>query len=204
MTDYTKNVTYSSKTSADTILGSEFDVEFSEIQTVSATKANKNVSAKVGNVAAMNSDGDVIDSGHPLAGDFVYVDGEVLATNAVGLLIDTPMEITSTTLLNGKASIAIVFVERVNQDAEPAAGRYRTGFWTELPNTDSTYLIFHGDVLTSTRDVAGTETLAKEGLLLRAEVTSLGEIGITVITSKESAGSTVGGDFKVTLLGYYT
>ena len=65
MTDYSKTYDGATKDSSnDTILGADFDTEFTNISTMSATKADKVVGAVSGNIAELDGNGNLVDSGY--------------------------------------------------------------------------------------------------------------------------------------------
>lgn len=64
MSNYTKTTTFANKTSADTIDGADFDVEFAAYQVASATKADKNSDVQTDNILILNSSGGIEDGRH--------------------------------------------------------------------------------------------------------------------------------------------
>jgi hypothetical protein len=64
MSDYTKTTNFTLKDSTNaTILGADFETEFSAVANASTTKANKVGGAVSGNLASLSGTGDVQDSG---------------------------------------------------------------------------------------------------------------------------------------------
>lgn len=96
MSNFTKTTNFTAKdalTSGDpnkVIKGSEFDTEFDNLATASATKSNKIIAGTVNNVIKQDSAGDLIDSGY----QFSELVGNVTITTAEANILDG---VTSTT-----------------------------------------------------------------------------------------------------------
>lgn len=91
MTDFVKTTNYGSKTTSDSILGAEFDVEFDTYATASATKLDK-VSGASGDVVTVDANGDVEDSNYTLKGTRMK-----LLTSPVLLADETTFSTSSST-----------------------------------------------------------------------------------------------------------
>lgn len=84
MSDYTKTTNFTAKDSLSSgdpnkiIKGSEHDTEYDNIATMSATKANKVLSATTDNVAKLSAAGDLVDSGYK----FSELSGNITVTTA--------------------------------------------------------------------------------------------------------------------------
>lgn len=86
MSDYSKTYDGAAKDSAQsTILGSDFDTEFSAISTAIATKTNKAVPAAAGNVPTLTSSGDLQDSG-VTSTELAILDGATVTTAELNVL----------------------------------------------------------------------------------------------------------------------
>lgn len=74
MSDYTKSTTFEDKDNLPTgdadkrILGAEVDAELDQIGSVTATKANKVASPTTNNLAKLDGNGDLVDSGYQFSG----------------------------------------------------------------------------------------------------------------------------------------
>lgn len=74
MSDFSKTTNFTAKDALTTgdpnkvIKGSDFDTEFDNIETASATKANKIISGTTNNVIKQNAGGDLVDSGYSFSG----------------------------------------------------------------------------------------------------------------------------------------
>lgn len=105
MSNYTKNTNFTAKDalpsgdSGKIIRGSEFDTEFSAIQTAVATKTDKAVPASAGNVATLDGTGNLTDSTKaPPSGAFVgTTDTQTLTNKTFTGYTETVFAVTGTT-----------------------------------------------------------------------------------------------------------
>ena len=112
MSDYSKTYDGAAKDSSnDTILGADFDTEFSNIGTMSGTKADKVVGAVSGNIAELDGNGNLVDSGVTVAtaGVVGAVMAFAMSTSPTGWLETDGTAVSRTTYADLFAAIGTAY-----------------------------------------------------------------------------------------------
>jgi hypothetical protein len=158
----------------DTIFGAEFDTEFDALSVMSASKADKVVPITANNIAALNSGGNLVDSGK------AYPGGTIVGTNDTQTL--TNKTLTSPTINNGTINLGsgTLVLPNVSSPAQTAEASMS---WD---SDDDLLTVGTGSTRKTMVDTNSTQTLTNKTLTAPT-------ISLSTITSSTDLAVTDGG-----------